>query len=240
MRNLDRTIQSLFYGFFYHGSHPNYAQQEFIPKVAFLEIPVCADSFEIPCFVLEDDSLIWFKDKIVVCLNTKGNIPMYTTLNAYMKEVLSDSFTSNRLVELTTETNGQTKHYYATAGAIFDDDFTPLLMCTVTVTKKCDDEVHHLTYSKPTVRINPDCYLAKDNPIEKFIAGKFIQTALVQSLSYSPSSHNRKLFTDTNIRVEIGEIPFKPKYPDVPSISTDNEALIQIAKEHIDDVINDN
>lgn len=213
-------------------------------KTVYLEVPINSSAFELPCFVriCTDINVLLNNDTevLAVSLNTINRIPRYTTLSAYMKDVLMDNFNTNRLVMLKTKNTDDTEAvYYATFGAIFDDSFKPLLMCSWLVERGRDESGNLcVKYIKPIVRVDPSCYVRKNNPIEKFIAGKFIQTVLTQSIPHPVYRFDYKFIK--NAEVEIAECPFNLKQSETPSISTTNEELIQIAKEYLNDVIDDN
>lgn len=239
-RSLIYTIESIFSlsrgrnGSTYSGLAPTNN------KTAYLEVPLSSSTFELPCFVgasinplnvLNDGT-----EAIVVTLNTIERIPQYSTISAYMKEVLMDKFSSNRLVKLaTTNSNNEPVIYYATFGAIFDDSFKPLLMCSWLVEKELRDSgKYDFKYIKPIIRVDQDCYLYKENPIEKFIAGKFLQTILGYRAVFPPSGYGSR---NKNFLVEIAECPFRLKQSEVPSISTTNESLLKLAEEHLDEIL---
>lgn len=210
----------------------------------YMEIPIKEDYFELPCFVLvvcngstpyysvDLDSLD--KDAIVVPLNTLEFKPWYTTIGAYMKDVLTGNIKEQGLIKLTTKDGDNLKTYYATYGAIFDDSFSPILLCSWKVSRQRTEEGKpYLKLEVPILRVASDCYLRKANQIERFIANKFVQTALeCRNMTYRNMS-----LSLNNLRVEITNMPFNLRKVETPSISTSNEELLQIARDHINEVL---
>ena len=210
-------------------------------RTVYLEVPINSHTFELPCFaqVSTDMTSLLNSDTeaLTISLNTINRIPCFSTIGAYMKEVLMDRFKENRLVKLITKNADNTKViYYATFGAIFDASFKPLLMCSWLVERdKRVDDKFCLKHIKPIVRIDPKCYIRKDNPIEKFIAGKFIQTVLGRVINNPNNPYDSRHVEFAT--VEIAKCPFNLKLSEKPSISTTNEELLKIAEEHIDEII---
>ena len=233
MAALHRVIISIFDGI--HGNHYANARSTDIPvtqKPLCLEVPVKEASFELPCFVATSVSSIPFYrigfNTIVVSLDTRNCVPEYSSLTAYMKEVLLSNLGLSRLIRITTEQQGSPKSYYATYGAIFDDTFHPLLMCSRQMRIADRNGEPYLIKGKPIIRVNADCFMRKSNPIERFISGKFLQTALECRNRYSYIS---------DLSIEIGDFPFHLKSISTPSISTSNEELLQVAKNNINEVM---
>ena len=232
-RNLSSTINDVFHLYrARNGSVSGIAPVN--PKTLYLEVPVNSSTFEVPCFVLNSvnltDMLNSETEAVVISLNTLNRTPSYSTLSTYMRDVLLDNFKSHRLIKLTTkDSSGIEEYYYATYGAIFNASFKPLLMCSCLAEKYKKGDIWDYKLTKSIARIDPMCYLNKGNPIEKFIAGKFIQTVLT-----GVDFYDAKL--TRSIHVEIDDSPFKLKQPEAPSISTTNELLLKLAETHIDEV----
>lgn len=234
MATLHQVITGIFDGRHVH----HYTRSTDIPvtqKPLYLEVPVKEASFELPCFVAASVSSIPFYrigvDTIVVSLDTRNLVPEYSSLMAYMKEVLLNDFGIDRLIRITTEQQGSPKSYYATYGAIFDDAFHPLLMCSRQMQIADRNGEPYLIKRKPIIRVSADCFMMKSNPIERFIAGKFLQTAL--------ECRSRCVYIPDipSLSIEIGDFPFRLKSTSTPSISTSNEELLQVAKNNINEVM---
>ena len=243
-RSLNYSIEYIFnnYGPCGRGACSDADRRKRNMHTVYMEIPIKEDYFELPCFVLacnrpspyysvDLDSLD--KDAIVVPLNTLGLKPWYTTIGAYMKDVLIGNIKDQGLIKLTTEEGDILKTYYATYGAIFDDSFSPILLCSWKVSRQRTEEGKpYLKLEVPILRVASNCYLRKANQIERFIANKFVQTALEcrNTACNMPLSLN-------NLRVEITDMPFNLRKVETPSISTSNEELLQIARDHINEIL---
>ena len=212
-----------------------------LPKV-FLEIPIKGEEFELPTFVMRvfpEVKRFPEKDVVTVELRTLGRTPDHKTLTKYLTYTLTSKYTDSYLVETTVETSEEApKTYFMTNGAIFNEALKPLMMCLWKVRHNADTNMHELI--KPIVRIDPECFVSRKDPIEKFIVNKLPLLAM----NFSPPSYvgfatSRKLTAQDSIsaRVEIDECPFRLKRPDTPSFSTTDGKLLQTVLNHIDDVV---
>lgn len=220
------------------------------PKV-YMDIPIKKSIFEIPTFALGTffstlENKRFDEEAIVAVLRTINKVPRYVTLNRYMRDILIDDYDSNRLVKLEIK-EGETEPlvYYATHGMILDYQFTPVMMCSWLIERTIDyDGNFKYEFLKPIMRIDPACYLSRGNSMERFIVNKLPIVAL-DSTIYQPYRRNvpscfvNRQYSDVeaDLRIEIDKCPFVLKQSDVPSISTTNEKLLQIAIDHIDEII---
>lgn len=220
-------------------------------RSAYMEVTIDSPTFELPVFmasVFSHPDRRWTYDSeqlenylkdgkgtIVAKLNTENRYCSYSSFAAIMKEVLEESFYRSRLVKVTTKQGENTFDYYVTSGAIFDSNFDPVLLCTWTIERYEDNGTFKCRLVQPIVRIDPDCFIHRPNPIERFISGKFAQTALSITCDPPRTLTNGKKYNN-KVLVEINKIPFKIKHADIPSISTTNEELIQLVRDNIDDI----
>lgn len=249
--NLDRTMRHIFsFGGDWERSFANPANS-INSRSAYMEVTIDSPTFELPIFmanVFSPPDRRWLysseqlenylkdgKGTIVAKLNTENRYCNYSSFAAIMKEVLEESFSRSRLVRVVTKQGENLFEYYATLGAIFDSNFDPVLLCTWTIERYEDDGTFKCRLIQPIVRINPECFINRSNPIERFISGKFAQTALSITCNPPRTLTNGKKYNN-KVLVEINKIPFKIKHADIPSISTTNEELIQLVKDNIDDI----
>ena len=213
----------------------------------YMTIPIGNGTFEVPIFafeefcqaVLDPDARDCPSDAIVVQLNYKENQSRYTSLNAVISDVLNEKYSNSRLCKLTITKLDTT--YYGTYGALFNEEFKPIMMCSWLM-EKYENQDNHTRYRfiKPIVRIEPYCFMNKSDVLERFICNKFVSTVL-EGLYHIPLSRRRYLdITSSNNyhpKIEIDECPFTIEGADTPSVSTTNRELLQLARNHINEII---
>lgn len=210
----------------------------------YMEIPIGSDVFELPLFAFEDFKKMHqnkkIGDVIVASLFSCGQTSNYKSLDAIMKDVLSTYFDRHLCkVQIPSSPNV----YYATFGAVFDENFTPLMMLSWIMEREINEEgVIKYHYKKPLLRLNPYPYLNKEDALQKFICGRWMTTALGEAVCaptfYGCSSFlERHGYLRFNLKIEIDECPFVIRGTDVPSISVTNEDLLQLATDHIDEIL---
>jgi hypothetical protein len=253
-RDLSGTISTMFRGntFCYAWSDRN-ATDSGLPS-KYMEIPISGNTILMPIFAFntfyhlvkeERDGDI---DSIVVKLDTTGKIPRYKSLDRNMKDVLLEGYPGTRLVKVKVKDSEDTEiTYYATGGAIFDMDLNPLMICYYLIRKDNRSTVNSgepdtavTTYKvvKPVLWVDYRPVIAKSDPMEKFIANKMVNTCLEGNYNLGPHYMNRRFLRaiDRKVRVEIDRCPFNIFVTDTPSISTTNQQLIQVAKDHIEEL----
>ena len=211
----------------------------------YMEIPISSDVFELPLFAFEDFKKMHqdkkIGDVIVASLYSCGQTSNYKSLDSIMKDTLSTPFDKHLCRVLIP---GSPAVYYATFGAIFDENFTPLMMLSWIMERRVHEEgLIKYRYKKPLLRLNPYPCLNKEDALQKFICGKWMTTALGANV-YTPSAYGCRNFIEqsgnlsfNHVKIEIDECPFVIKGTDVPSISVTNEDLLQLAAEHIDEIL---
>jgi len=97
-------------------------------------------------------------------------------------------------------------------------------------------------YKKPLLRLNPYPCLNKEDALQKFICGRWM-TAVLGATVDTPSTYGLREVIEPgcsrfeHVKIEIDECPFAIKSTDVPSISVTNEDLLQLAADHIDEIL---
>lgn len=214
--------------------------------VKYMEIPVSENQFELPLFAFS--TFQWASDTvdaIVVSLNTKGRHSSYKSFERAMIDCLSEKYSSTRLAVQDVKQGNDVIRYYCTQGAIFDDEFNPIMMCSLLVGKEINEESGNPTgfyeYIRPVIRFSPNVFTMKGNPMERFMSGKLLSTFLADSLpipdTYDSPRIHRSSILNREAKVIIDKIPFSVHSADVPSISTTNEDLLNIVASHIDELI---
>lgn len=245
MANLESTIRSCYEDI---GRAPHsYCNCEIpIAKTIYMTIPVTEDKFEVPLFAL--DYLVRISDSdmdlLAVTLESIGKKSYYKTIDASIKAYLGTDLHSYHLIKLPTK-EGESK-YYCSHGAIFDEDFIPVMLMTWEMEKvesSSADCPYKLKVLRPILRISPKVVLYKSNSVERYIINRILPSSLALYHIYNPyvrgcsklelNGYGDKSF---KVKVIIENIPFELKKPDTPSISTTNEELMKVALDNLEEI----
>lgn len=220
--------------------------------IKYMEVPITGDEFEIPvvAFMTFMEMVQNNKDldheAIVLSLYSREEPLRYTTVDRYMRDVLVDDFKRNRLLKCTAKGKDCVKTYYATHGAVFTEDFTPVFMCSWMM-KKCyrtlEDgnlEIHY-KFLYPIIRIDPGIYLSQQGTMEKFLIKKFTTLALTDQVCtpqrYLPDRIIPGLSDRYIPSLRVEGSPFHIREACEPDINTTNEKLRQTVLEHVEEVM---
>jgi len=213
----------------------------------FFEIPIDGDVFEIPTFALKS-----LMDRV----NAPGELPSVITAKLHtdnctagykkaernLVEILRESFVQSKLIRVDAECGEEKVPYYGTCGAIFNKDFKPIAMCSWFIEKFFSElGVQRYRFLQPILRIDPAAFVHGADSIERLVAKKLINYCL-EAPKHPPYQWNRGVCfiadeDDYPVKVVIEESPFNIRCVDKPSISTTNQQLLQIAIDHIDEVV---
>lgn len=121
--------------------------------------------------------------------------------------------------------------YYGGKGIIFDKDFTPLLLCTLTARKVTRNNYSIMAYYRPICHINPRVFLESDKLINKGIIKKLIPCYTNNTVSFpritsfdnNPENRKVKVIVD-----DFDKFFIKPVKPNTSTCFNDtlNECLI--------------
>lgn len=261
-RDLSTTIQSIYDGMYSTCHCHRYYRGENLPlsnsNTKYMVIPIDEDNFEIPLFAMRTfvDTVNSGQDEglssIVAMLNTEDKEPNYVTVDRYMRDILEENIKSGRLVRCNVKSGNNEFIYYGVHGAVFDYDFSPIMICSWQVeTFLYENESPEgvidcgikYKFKRPILRVQPDVYLSKSDSMEKFIVNKMIAACLERSVYPPHGNYLGPKFVELPrghsefIKVELDTSPFVVKQTDTPSISTTNQQLLQIAIDHIDEII---
>lgn len=222
----------------------------FTDKSSYMLIPVTGDNIEIPTMAMF--SLPTLKNKILqkepidalaVNLNNNGGYSTFKSVSASIRDAFTVLYKNAHLRKLVTVGDPE-KTYYGTYGAIFDENFKPIVMLSWELKKIYrDDEQDPFRYKfiSPILRVAPEVFINKSNTVERFIINQIIPTALSITYLSSPIFHRSMIYESNSgnckVKVLIEKIPFIIKETDVPSISTTNEELLGTALNYIDEII---
>lgn len=247
MANLSSVIRSIFYTSYKYSAvarqwmrNPSYPSN--VRK--YLEIPIHSDVFELPLLAfqgflnmlaLEDTA-----DVIAVNLRPCSQTSSYKSLESIMKDVLSTPLQEHMCK---VQIEGCPNIYYTTFGAVFNEDLKPLMMLSWVMERKPDEDgTMKYYFKKPLLRLDPYSCIAKEDPLQRFLAGKMLTTTLDANIDIPVLYNHRHFITilhreNLHAKAEIDECPFIIRETDVPSVSTTNESLLQLAADHIDEML---
>lgn len=218
-------------------------------KSSYMVIPISSENIEIPIMALSlstIESQIRAQgdiDAIVVNLDSIGGYTMYKSASAAIRNVFSTLYRNMHLMRIMSVGDPE-KTYYGTYGAIFDENFKPVVMLSWEMKKIFQDNENtpiKFKFIRPILRVAPEVLINKSNVIERFIINQIIPTSLTLNYISSPSTFGTTIYEendrDEKVKVIIEDIPFVVKEADVPSVSTTNEELLDIASNYIDEVV---
>jgi hypothetical protein len=211
-----------------------------------MEIPTDKEQFELPLFAMHAFAIKQSMDRskpidmITAELSCSNVQSRYRTMESTFKDLIDSRFTTYRLSRMQVK-EGEPM-YYVSNGVVFDAHFHPVMMLSWII-ERVGDDTALFNCIRPILRIDPVCFIQKEDSVQKFLCGKFLTTALNLKvcnpslyLSTTPRVFTTKS-TEWKVRTEIEECPFSIKYADAPSISTDNQSLIKAALDNIDDIV---
>ena len=229
----------------------------------YLEIPINKDVFEVPIFAmltfidLVKNNLDNTTQAIAAQLYSRERDLRYVSVDRYMRDVLVDDFQRNRLLKCYAKSKEGNVKYYGTHGAVFNEEFIPVAMCSwlierVVVEESDKDELgmnniyrrEKYRFVHPIFRIDPHIYVSQQDTMEKFLAKKFVALLLSEGV-LTPHRDNlpqKILLTGSysdnmSPSIYIENNPFSVTTISEPTIDTTNEELREAALEHIDEVI---
>jgi hypothetical protein len=177
-----------------HGSYTNFRNRNWeprnftpsIPFTRYIKVPLDRDVIEVPCIykypVME---ALHFNKQYPDKASKEIYIPMFCmyddpaesrSSNPLLKKFLYDGYGESNL----TRKKGSGTIYLGGEGMILYNDFTPLVMMTMEITKEPSGKLY--TATRQIVRINPVIY-NRDDILAKHIRTKFITGVLNMKLS---------------------------------------------------------
>lgn len=250
MRSLDSILRDVFSSTGRGHYVSDFAQQgrdKTVPMV----VSLSGDRFELPIFTLPtfeslpapfESSPI---DALVVELNWGMALTHYKTASACVRDVLTTSFHNNRLMRF-FPMKQEGCFYYGTRGAIFDNNYLPLMVASWVIHRVRDSTNQGKTrfqFFQPVLRVSPRVFIYRDDSLKNFIVNQIIPSALT-TRAYPPDVYNDfGLFQGScsdaqEVKVVIEDFPFSIKsITDPPSISTTNDELLKVALDNLDDIV---
>lgn len=159
------------------------------------------------------------------------------TFNSILRQFFVRVGYSKRLQKITTN-KGEV--YYGGKGIIFDGNYTPLLLCTLTAKRVHTDEGNLMVYYRPVCHVSPRVFIESDKLINRGIIKKLIPFYANRDMSF-PTNFNGRFISDSRdkkVRVVVDNFdnffakPIKP----TPSACS-NDALNECLIDNIDDIL---
>ena len=203
------------------------------------------DEIEIPVIAREHfEDLVLEKIDYPLTVGTKRIIlPLYDnapsqerrTFDSIIMQMFNNVRFGMRLQKITTSKD---EVYYGGKGIIFDENYTPLLLCTLAARKVHTEESgDSMVYYRPVCHVSPKVFLESDKLINKGIIKKLIPFYTSKEVSFpnyrfgvNPESKKVKVVVDNFDKFFIE--PIKP----TPSAIT-NDALNECLIDNIDDIM---
>ena len=212
-----------------------------------LVVEVNDDEVEIPVIAREHFEKLVSDNLIYPTINRIQRIilPLYNnaldqerrTFDSIIKQLFTNVGYHERLQKITTS-KGEV--YYGGKGIIFDESYTPLLLCTLTAKSvHTEDNRNTMVYYRPVCHISPKVFLESDKLINKGIIKKLIPCYAKRDVEFprggyrcssNPEDKRVKVIVDNFDKFFIE--PIKPT-PSTCSNDTLNECLI----DNIDDIM---
>lgn len=233
----------------YESDYINYnfraSNRAYQDRNAYMEIPLVGDMMEIPVFALSillnsDEGVQNIEQPQIIAANMQnmGFTYNYKSLDVNIRNALTSPFSKKGLVKIPSGN----MHYYLTKGLILDDKFNILMVQSWLMQRvpyKDAEGASRLKFAKPILRVTPKVYKDRNDAMSKYIINKIIPVGALASVTHPFTSKQRLIETDHShlysVRVEIDDIPFRIVDTEVPSISTTNKELLDIAINHIDE-----
>ena len=204
-----------------------------------VEIPVIARKHfeEVVSANLAYPTIIGVK-KIILPLYDNAPSQERRTFDSIMNQLFTNVGYDKRLQKIITS-KGEV--YYGGKGTIFDESYTPLLLCTLTARKVHTEEGGNImVYYRPVCHVSPKVFLESDKLINKGIIKKLIpcytsRDVYFPRISYGNFSSNPE---DRKVKVIVDNFDkffIKPIKP-TPSAIT-NDALNECLIDNIDDIM---
>lgn len=236
------------YTFFFGNPFVDQRYPEDVYGSKYLEVPVNSPVFEVPVFMLPEFCALFYRqpniDTLISRIASRGDTPRYKSVDRYMRDVLNSNYDGPILTKLPFKYGDETKFYYGTRGAVFDDEFNPITLFLWRINRTdANYSSVPFKYVKPVLRITSSCFLQQNNLIHKFIIKRVIPAVLEKGLQI-PSIIHRELFDVSNIEsripVEIiieNEFPLKITNVHAPSVNTTPQDLLKVVENHKEELI---
>lgn len=197
-------------------------------NIRFLDISISEDMFEIPLYAFDFLNQIAYKDYSTISTIFKSGHrnSEYKTINSTVVNYINKPSAGYFISYTTKNKDNENVTYYISGGTIFNSDFKCIAMCSALVKKEV--KYGEVVYKniKPIFRIDPECFSADKDEVQKYISGKMFSAVM-----------NISNKDNMGIKVEIDTIPFITRKVEKPSASTNRQQLLKLVEQHIDEII---
>lgn len=212
-----------------------------------LVVEVNDDEVEIPVIAREHFEML-VSDNLAYPITTRIQkiiLPLYNnaldqerrTFDSIIKQLFTNVGYGKRLQKITTS-KGEV--YYGGKGIIFDESYTPLLLCTLTAKSvHTEDNRNTMVYYRPVCHISPKVFLESDKLINKGIIKKLIPCYTSRDVNFPRSGYSFSSNPeDKRVKVIVDNFdkffiePVKP----TPSVHP-NDALNECLIDNIEDIM---
>ena len=202
-----------------------------------VEIPVIAREHfeELVSDNIAHPSIIRIK-RIILPLYDNAPSQERRTFDSIITQLFTNVRYGERLQKITTN-KGEV--YYGGKGIIFDESYTPLLLCTLTARSvHTEDNGNTMVYYRPVCHVSPKVFLESDKLINKGIIKKLIPCYTSRDVNFpinhrfSSNPENRKVKVIVDNFDKFFIEPIKP----TPSATT-NDALNECLIDNMDDIM---
>lgn len=175
--------------------------------------------------------------KIILPLYDNALSQERRTFDSIMVQLFANVGYGKRLQKIITS-KGEV--YYGGEGIIFDESYTPLLLCTLTARSvHTENNGNTMAYYRPVCHVSPKVFLEPDKLINKGIIKKLIPCYISRDISLPRNNYNfRNDLEDRKVKVIVDNFnkffiePIKP----TPSTCS-NDALNECLIDNIDDIM---
>ena len=175
--------------------------------------------------------------RIILPLYDNAPSQQRRTFDSIIAQLFTNVGYGKRLQKITTS---KSEVYYGGKGIIFDESYTPLLLCTLTARSvHTEDNGNTMVYYRPVCHVSPKVFLESDKLINKGIIKKLIPYYTSRDINFprnnysfssNPESRKVKVIVDNFDKFFIE--PVKP----TPSATT-NDTLNECLIDNIEDIM---
>ena len=202
-----------------------------------IEIPVIArEHFEKLISDKLDYPMIIGIKKIILPLYDNTPSQEIRTFDSIITQLFTRVGYNKRLQKIITS-KGEV--YYGGKGIIFDESYTPLLLCTLTARSACINNRNTMVYYRPVCHVSPKVFLEFDKLINKGIIKKLIPCYTNGNVDF-PMDNHRFISNPENRKVKVIVDNFNKFFvePIKPTPSAcSNDALNECLIDNIDDIM---
>lgn len=159
------------------------------------------------------------------------------TFDSIITQLFTSVVYGMRLQKITTN-KGEV--YYGGKGIIFDESYTPLLLCTLTARSvHTEDNGNAMVYYRPVCHVSPKVFLESDKLINKGIIKKLIPCYTSRDISFPRSNYSFSSSPeDRKVKVIVDNFNKFFVEPIKPTPSTcSNDALNECLIDNIEDIM---